>query len=199
MFFFHSLRRGGFRSCFDLQSPLCIFFHLSFNLNKWFSHIKFNILCFLWFHHLSVAFCCSSSCAAFDFVPCCGVRLVHFERSTSSITDSINDLGVNVADSFFDVQSLLCIFFHLSFNLNKWLSHIKFNFLCFLWFHHLSAAFYCSSSCAAFDFAPCCGVRLVHFERSTSSITDSINDLGVDIADPEALVFRWLRIYHIIL
>jgi len=30
------------------------------------------------------------------------------------------------------------------------------------------------------------------------SITDSINDLGINVADPKACVFQWLRIYHII-
>ena len=30
------------------------------------------------------------------------------------------------------------------------------------------------------------------------SFTDSINDLGVDVTDPELWVFQWLRIYHII-
>ena len=50
-------------------------FSLYFNLNKWFSHrSKFFSL---WFHHLSVVVCCSSSCAAlFDF-PC--VHLIHIE------------------------------------------------------------------------------------------------------------------------
>jgi hypothetical protein len=48
---------------------------------------------FSWFHHLSVMLCCSSSCAAwccssscamlFDFLYCCGVRLIHIVRSTS--------------------------------------------------------------------------------------------------------------------
>jgi len=48
-----------------------------------FKYIKFFLLCFFWFCRLSVALCCSSSCAAFDFMSCCGVRLVHIERSTS--------------------------------------------------------------------------------------------------------------------
>jgi len=30
------------------------------------------------------------------------------------------------------------------------------------------------------------------------SITNSINDLGVNVADPEVWVFRLLRFYHII-
>jgi len=30
------------------------------------------------------------------------------------------------------------------------------------------------------------------------SIINSINDLGVNVADPEAWVFRWSRSYHII-
>jgi len=30
------------------------------------------------------------------------------------------------------------------------------------------------------------------------SITNSINDLGINVADPEVWVTRWLRFYHII-
>jgi len=30
------------------------------------------------------------------------------------------------------------------------------------------------------------------------SITDLTNDLGVNVADPEAWVFQWLKFYHII-
>jgi len=30
------------------------------------------------------------------------------------------------------------------------------------------------------------------------SVTNSTNDLSVNVADPEAWVFRWLRFYHII-
>jgi len=34
----------------------------------------------LWFHHLSVVVCCSSSCAAFfDFPSSCSVHLIHIE------------------------------------------------------------------------------------------------------------------------
>jgi len=47
----------------------------------------------------------------------------------------------------------------------------------------------------ALDFAYYHGVRLVSIHRS---ITNSINDLGVHVADPEAWVFRWLRFYHTI-
>ena len=55
-------------------------FYLYFNLNKWFSHIfKFFSS---WFRHLSVVVCCSSSCATFfDCPSCCGVHLIHIERS----------------------------------------------------------------------------------------------------------------------
>jgi hypothetical protein len=37
-----------------------------------------------------------------------------------------------------------------------------------------------------FDFSSCCGVRLVHIERLTQSIADSINDLGFTVAYREA-------------
>jgi len=30
------------------------------------------------------------------------------------------------------------------------------------------------------------------------SITNSINDLSVKVADPETWIFRWFRFYHII-
>jgi len=55
-------------------------FFLHFNLNKWISHRSRFFS--LWFHHLSVVVCCSSSCAAlFDFPSSCGVDLIHIERS----------------------------------------------------------------------------------------------------------------------
>jgi len=30
------------------------------------------------------------------------------------------------------------------------------------------------------------------------SITNSINDLGVNVVDPETWIYRWFRFYHII-
>jgi len=41
-------------------------------------------------------------------------------------------------------------------------------------------------SCAAFDFASCRGVRLFLLKDLHESITNSTNDLGVNVADPEA-------------
>jgi len=76
-----SLLRGGFESIFDLKSPIFIFFLLLyFNLNKWFSH-RYRFFS-SWFRHLSVVVCCSSSCATlFGFPSCCGVHLIHIEKS----------------------------------------------------------------------------------------------------------------------
>ena len=52
-------------------------FSLHFNLNKWFSH---RSRFFLWFHHLSIVVCCSSSYAAlFDFPSSCGIHLIHIK------------------------------------------------------------------------------------------------------------------------
>ena len=99
--------------------------------------------------------------------------------------------------SFVDLESP--IFFPLSFNLNKWFSHIS-NF----------------SFCVFYDFVVwvrrCVVSHLVHrlisrlvavfiwflLEYQFQSITDWINDLGVDVADLEAWVYQWLEIYHII-
>jgi len=67
-----------------------------------------------------------------------------------------------------------------------------------------------SSECDVVLFIVLCGVvwfrvllrcSFVPIERSTSvnqSITNSINDLDVNVADPEAWVFWWFRFDHII-
>ena len=60
----------------------------------------------------------------------------------------------------------------------------------FFLFRRLSVTLCCSSFCAVlFDFASCCGVRLSLLKDSSQSITDSINDLDINIADPEVWVF----------
>jgi len=88
------------------------------------------------------------------------------------------------------------------FQSNKWFSHKWFflYFCCvFSWFCRLSATLCCLSSCAAlFDFASCCGVRLFLLKDQLQSITNSFNDLDVNVADPKARVLWWFRFYHII-
>jgi len=82
-FLFHSSKRDGFKLFLDLESPICIFFTLSFNLNKWFPHI-YQVFSFVFFRRLSAALRCSSSCAVlFDFASCWGVPFVYIETSTS--------------------------------------------------------------------------------------------------------------------
>jgi len=96
---------------------------------------------------------------------------------------------------FFNLESLIYIFLSF-FNSNKWFSHISSFLFCV----------FCHFVVWVRSYVDCCLVRLILrfvavfiwfiLKDQLQSITYLINNLGVDVANPKACVFRWLRIYH---
>jgi len=89
--------------------------------------------------------------------------------------------------------------FPLSFNLNKWFSHIS-SFLFCVFCDFVVRMRRCVVRRPVWRLILRLVVMFVFFisKDKLQSITYSINDLSVDVADPKTWVFRWLRIYHII-
>jgi hypothetical protein len=87
--------------------------------------------------------------------------------------------------------------FFFAFNLNKWFSHrssLLVVFCCCDFVVWVRRCVVRRLGTTLFDFSSCCGIPLVHIDRSSSSNCrfNSINDLCINVADPEAWTFRWL-------
>jgi hypothetical protein len=90
--------------------------------------------------------------------------------------------------------------FRFSLDLNKWFSHISSVFFC-VFFRDFVVWVRC---CVVHRLVRCCMItRLVvvfvwFILKDQLYIIDSINDLDVNVADPEPWVFKRFRFYHII-
>jgi len=111
--------------------------------------------------------------------------------------------------SFFDLQSSLASFFLFLFNLNKWFLYIS-SFFC-VFFYSVVLVWRCFfffvwvRRCSVHHLVRRCLIS--HFvavfvwfllKDHLKSITCSISDLSVNVADTKAWVLCWFRFYHII-